>query len=80
MEGTAQVVHPGVGVLPGDEVTAVVMGVDVAWLNQSARGLVVNARMRSLVVWMPGGFSYVTKVRPTGACTTGVRSWAGAQG
>jgi hypothetical protein len=52
----------------------------LAWLNQSACGLVLNAWTRSLVVWMPGGFSYVTKVRPTGACTSGVRSWAGVQG
>src|SRR5664280_930021 len=29
VEGAAQVAHPGVGVLPGDEVAAVVMGVDV---------------------------------------------------
>ena len=50
------------------------------WLNHSACGQALNARTRSSAVWMPGGFSYVTKVRPTGACTTGVRSWAGAQG
>jgi hypothetical protein len=31
----------------------------LTWLNQSARGLALNARMRSLAVWMPGGFSYV---------------------
>jgi len=29
----------------------------LTWLNQSAWGLVVNARTRSSAVWMPGGFS-----------------------
>lgn len=41
------------------------------WLNQAACGPVLKVWMRSSAVWMPGGFPYVTKVRPTGACTAG---------
>ena len=76
VQGAAQVADPCVGVFPGGEVAAVVVGVDVDVVEQSACGLVVNARTRS-----SGGLDagWLLVVRPTGACAV-PRSGAGVRG
>ena len=57
MEGAAQVADPGVGVFPGDEVAAVVVGVDVDVVEPIGLRAGRERRTRSSAVWMPGGFS-----------------------
>lgn len=78
MEGAAQVLHPGVGVLPGDEVAAVVVGVDVDVVEPIGprTGLERADTLGSGVD--PGRVLVRDERETTGACTTGVRSWAGA--
>ena len=57
LEGATQVAHPVLGVLPGDEMAAVVVGVDVDVVEPIGLRAGLNALTRSSAVWIPGGFS-----------------------